>query len=52
MGKQGIKVTTLGWPIGSHQNQAYAWISDNKEHYWVNKSDQGHNLPSTWDSSY
>jgi hypothetical protein len=21
--------------------------SDNKEHYWVNKSDQGHNLPGT-----
>jgi hypothetical protein len=26
--------------------------SDNKEYYWVNKSDQGHNLPGTWDSSY
>jgi hypothetical protein len=26
--------------------------SDNKEYYWVHESDQGHNLPDTWDSSY
>jgi hypothetical protein len=28
------------------------WISDIKEHYWVNRSDEGHNLPGTWDSRY
>ena len=31
---------------------AYALNSDNKEYYWVNESDQGHNLPSTRDSRY
>jgi hypothetical protein len=27
-------------------------INDNKEHYWVTKVNQGHNLPGTRDSSY
>jgi hypothetical protein len=51
-GWTGNKITRLGWPIGSHKNYTYAWINDYKQHYWANESDQGHNLPGTWDSRY
>ena len=40
-GEQGKRITSLGLPIGSHQNYTYAGINDNKEYYWVIKVVKG-----------